>query len=201
MYLFKSKFTNFRKFDSAKWKCVNCIWVINVVTFELFLNLSRKVLRDEFFHKCWIVSLIFFFQNRFHYNFFSKTIYKFNEMNQEKRFLTEGVLLNGMSSYTYYMSQKFLVEKCFISLHVSQRHFEWCKVEYNEIIYFLYFNNFFLFWKKTINWEKLFFWLKENFSILTLKVWNLFEKMRLTSKIFPHNFKSLKEAGRLKLKM
>ena len=31
-------------------------------------------------------------------------------MNQEKRFLTEGVLLNGMSSYTYYMSQKFLVE-------------------------------------------------------------------------------------------
>ena len=93
---------------------------------------------------------------------------------------------------TLYESEVYY-EKCFILLYMFQRHFEWCKVEHNETIYFLYWNlRFFLFWKKKrLSIEsKLFFWVKGNFLILTSKVWNRFEKMHSTSKIFPHNFKS-----------
>ena len=132
--------------------------------------------------------MVFSFQKNLHYNSFHKTIY--NELNWKQHFLTQGVLLDEFLHILY--ESKVHCEKCFILLYVSQKHFEWCKVEHNETIYILYldYNFFFFFWKKTINWEKLFFWLKKSFLFLTLKVWNLFEKMRLTSKMFPHNFKS-----------
>ena len=99
---------------------------------------------------------------------------------------------------TVYESEVYY-EKCFILLYVSQIHFEWCKVEHNETIYFLYLRlkNCLFIEKRLYKWRKNFFWLKENFLILTLKVWNLFDQMRLTSNIFPHNFKSV--IGHLKV--
>ena len=144
---------------------------------------------DEFSHKFWIESLIFFFLNKFHYNSFNKTIY--NQLNRETHFMTQGVLLYEFLHILY--DSKVHHENFFISLYVSQRHFEWCKVEQNETIFFLYLDwNFFFFQKKLSIEKPFFFSQKENFSILTLKAWNLFEKMRLTSKIFVHTFKSFR---------
>ena len=97
-----------------------------------------------------------------------------------------------MSSYTYYMSQKFIVKNVLFCCMCLRNILS--DVKSNIIKQFTSYieiwNYIFFFWKKTINWDKTFFRSKENFFILTLKVWNLFEKMRLTSKIFPHNFKS-----------
>ena len=122
------------------------------------------------------------------FKIFNKTVY--NEINREKYFCKEGVLLDEFLHILY--ESKVYYEKFFILLFVSQRHFEWCKVQHNETIYFLYWDlKFFLFLKKYYKLrQNFFFWPKDDFLFLTLKVWNLFEKMRLTSKIFPHNFKS-----------
>ena len=97
-----------------------------------------------------------------------------------------------MSSYTNYMNQKIIMKN--LLFHCMCLRDILSDVKSNIIKQFTSYieiwNFIFFFWKKTINWDKTFFRSKENFFILTLKVWNLFEKMRLTSKIFPHNFKS-----------
>ena len=116
---------------------------------------------DEFSHKFWIESLIFFFLNKFHYNSFNKTIY--NQLNRETHFMTQGVLLYEFLHILY--DSKVHHENFFMSLYVSQRHFEWCKVEQNETIFFLYLDwNFcFFFSKKIVNLETFFFLAKGKF--------------------------------------
>ena len=100
-----------------------------------------------------------------------------------------------MSSYKNYMSQKFIMK--IFSFHcmtcmclrdiLSDVKSKIIKqfTSYIEIWNIIYF--FEKYYKLRQNF---FFWPKDDFLFLTLKVWNLFEKMRLTSKIFPHNFKS-----------
>ena len=122
---------------------------------------------------------------------------EFEKIWESNFFFTQWVLLDEFLHILY--ESKVYYEKFFILLFVSQRHFEWCKVQHNETIYFLYWDlKFFLFLKKYYKLrQNFFFWPKDDFLFLTLKVWNLFEKMRLTSKIFPHNFKSF--IGHLKV--
>ena len=113
-------------------------------------------------------------------------------LQKVKHFLTQGVLMDEFLHIPYEL--KVHHENFFISLYVSQRYYEWCKVEQNETIFFLYLDwNSFFFQQKNCKLRNLFFFsLKENFLILTLNIWNLFEKMRLTLKIFVHTFKSFR---------
>ena len=89
-----------------------------------------------------------------------ETIY--NWLNREKHFLTQGVLLDEFLHILYEL--KVHHENFFVSLYVSQRYFEWCKIEQNETIFFLYLDrNFYSFQKKTVNLETFFFLAKGKF--------------------------------------
>ena len=78
----------------------------------------------------------------------------------QKEFFWMGWVL----THTIWIKSSFLKKK-FILLYVSQKHLEWCKVEHNESIYFLYLDSFFVFFflKKDYKLRKTFFLLKEKF--------------------------------------
>ena len=106
-----------------------------------FLGMS-SFMNVELYH--WYIS----------FKIFNKTVY--NEINREKYFCKEGVLLDEFLHILY--ESKVYYEKFFILLFVSQRHFEWCKVQHNETIYFLYWDlKFFLFLKKYYKLRQNFF--------------------------------------------
>ena len=84
-----------------------------------------------------------------------------NQLNREKHFLTQGVLLDEFLHILYEL--KVHHENFFISLYVSQRHFEWCKVEQNETIFFLYLDWNLFFFQKNCKFRNFFFLAKGNF--------------------------------------
>ena len=68
--------------------------------------------RDELFHNFWIESFIFFFENKFHYNSFNKTIY--NQLKWENTPWHKEFFWNLDELLHILCELKVLCEKCFI---------------------------------------------------------------------------------------
>ena len=148
-----------------------------------FLGMS-SFMNVELYH--WYIS----------FKIFNKTVY--NEINRRNTSVKKEFF--WMSSYTYYMSQKFIMKNflfyCLCLRDILSDVKSNIMKQFTSYIGMWDFS--FLKKEKTINWVKTFLGgLKEIFLILTSRVWNRFEKMHLTSKMFPHNCKSF--TGRFKV--
>ena len=98
-----------------------------------------------------------------------------------------------MSSYIYYMILKFIMKN--VLFHCMCLKYILSDVKSNimkQLVFYIQIE-IFSFSKKDHNLRKTFFLVEGKFSILTLKIWNLFEKLRSISKILPPNFKTFRE--------